>query len=609
MQSDPRTQTVERRNEDCRSAGQDVPLLNEFEAAGGWLVASALTALVLSIALLAAVPPVDRDALTHHLAVPKMYLKHGGIYEIPHVPFSYYPMNLDLLYMIPLYFGNDIVPKYIHFAFALLTAGLIGSYLYRRLCSPIAALLGALLFLSLPVIVKLSITVYVDLGLIFFSTAALLQLLRWAETGFPLKRLVLSGIFAGLCLGTKPNGMLSFFFLAAAVPFLYRADAAAPSAQPSDDPRSHLQNKSSFGALGWSAVFAMITLLVYSPWMLRNYIWTGNPVYPMAQAIFAHNGPADTSAPANDTTEAGASQSPDNREKGDSGSGHFAGRKVIFGESLLEILAIPLRVFFQGQDDNPRLFDGRLNPYLLVFPLIAVRRANGRKRPPRIRLEIRLLGAFSLLYLLFAFFLVDMRIRYIAPIIPPLVILAVIGIQDLVGIITARLSLRPQPMALSAAGVIFLGLLGLNAAYLVDQFRIVDPISYLRGEVSREAYILKHRPEYAVIQHANQHLPINARILVLFNGNRIYYIEREAISSSELFRSLVKKGQSSEVVRDELSRKGISHLLVGIELFNWWATAQFNDHEKQILNVLFQDHFKRLYQSHGYILFQVMSGV
>ena len=608
MQSDPRTQTAERCIEDCRSDGQDVSLLNEFEAAGGWFVAAALTTLVLSIVVLAAVPPVDRDALTHHLAVPKMYLKHGGIYEIPHVPFSYYPMNLDLLYMIPLYFGNDIVPKYIHFAFALLTAGLIGSYLYRRLCSPIAALLGALLFLSLPVIVKLSITVYVDLGLIFFSTAALLQLLRWAETGFPLKRLVLSGIFAGLCLGTKPNGMLSFFFLAAAVPFLYRADAAAPSAQPSDDPRSHLHKKSSLEALGWSALFAMITLLVYSPWMLRNYIWTGNPVYPMAQAIFAHDGPADTSAPANDTIEAGASQSPDNREKGVSGSGHFAGRKVIFGESLLEILAIPLRVFFQGQDDNPRLFDGRLNPYLLVFPLIAVRRANGRKRPPRIRLEIRLLGAFSLLYLLFAFFLVDMRIRYIAPIIPPLVILAVIGIQDLVGIITARLSLRPQPMALSAAGVIFLGLLGLNAAYLVDQFGIVDPFSYLRGEVSREAYILKHRPEYAAISFANRNLPENARILALFNGNRIYYSERDLICDNESFRRAVNASQSSADLVKALKRSGISHLLVRLDLFSHWAESQFKADQKAVLQSFFGETLTRLYLGYGYALFALTAG-
>lgn len=571
-------------------------------------LAGLLLMLTLSILVLASVPPVDRDALTHHLAVPKLYLKHGGIHEIPQVPFSYYPMNLDLLYAIPLYFGNDIVPKYIHFGFALLTAGLIGSYLHRRRCRPMAALLGALLFLSLPVIVKLSITVYVDLGLIFFSTAALFQLLRWAETGFPLKRLVLSGIFAGLCLGTKPNGMLSFFFLAAAVPFLCRPDAEAISAQPSDGPRGRLQKKSSLGALGWTAVFALAALLAYSPWMLRNFIWTGNPVYPMAQAIFANNGPTAPRAQDNDADDAGGSQTPANREKGASGFGHFAGRKVIFGESLLEILAIPLRVFFQGQDDDPRLFDGRLNPYLLVFPLIAVWAANSRRRPPRVQMEIRLLGAFSLLYLLFAFFLVDMRIRYIAPIIPPLVILAVFGIQDLVGIITSRFSMRPRRMALGAAGVVLPGLLGLNAAYLVDLFGIVDPVSYLRGDISREAYILKHRPEYAAISFANRNLPENARILALFNGNRIYYSDRELVCDNESFRRAVNAARSSADLVQALKRNNFSHLLVRGDLFNQWAESQFKAEQKAVLQSFFGDALLRLYQGHGYVLFAVTAG-
>ena len=67
--------------------------------------------------MLASVPPTSRDALTHHLAVPKLYLQHGGIYEIPWLEFSYYPMNLDLLYMIPLAFGNDIIPKVFTFFF------------------------------------------------------------------------------------------------------------------------------------------------------------------------------------------------------------------------------------------------------------------------------------------------------------------------------------------------------------------------------------------------------------------------------------------------------------------------------------------------------------
>jgi hypothetical protein len=608
MQSDLRTQTVERRNEDFRSAGQDVSLLNKFEAAGGWLVAAALTAHVLSIAVLAAVPPVDRDALTHHLAVPKMYLRHGGIYEIPHVPFSYYPMNLDMLYMIPLYFENDVIPKYIHFTFALLTAGLIIAFLYRRLFSSTGSLLGGFLFLSLPVIVKLSITVYVDLGLIFFSTAALLQLLRWAETSFRPKHIVIAGIFTGLCLGTKPNGLLSFLFLVSAIPFLYRSGTELNLSHLNDERRAHSLRFIFLRPLGWSAAFVVIAIIVYSPWMLRNYAWTGNPIYPMAQSLFSSN-----ATPIRAESEVGregaeGSEVAENQERSESGSSHFIGRKMVFGESLPEILAIPLRVFFQGQDDNPRLFDGRLNPYLLVFPLLAFLPMSGRSRTAHIQLEIRFLGIFSLLYLLFAFFLVDMRIRYIAPIIPPLVILSVIGIFDLVNNMRFRFGITARKLALSATGIVVIGFIGLNIPYLIEQFRIVDPISYLAGKVSRQDYIQKFRPEYAAIDFANRNLSENSRILALFNGNRIYYSERELICDNESFRKAVHASRTSDDLVHSLKRRGISHVLVRLDLFSEWANSQFKADQKDILKSLFGETLTRLYHGYGYALFAVTPG-
>ncbi len=571
-------------------------------------VVAALASLVACVLLLSVVPPIDRDALTHHLAVPKLYLKHGGMYEISHVLFSYYPMNLDLLYLIPLYFDNDTVPKYIHFAFALLTAGLIFSYLRRKLDNRFYAMLGALLFLSLPVIIKLSVTVYVDLGLVFFSTASLLQLLRWSETNFRLRHLLLAGIFTGLCLGTKPNGMLSGFLLAIAVPFLYQEpdpDPLAPNRENSPRPTG---GRSAFRPLGWTALFAIVAMLVYSPWMIRNFIWTGNPIYPMAQHVFS---PAvassnDRAAEREGAEESGESDAADYRRG--AGFGHFAVRKIVFGESLFEILAIPLRIFIHGQDDNPRLFDGQLNPYLLVFPLSALLAFKGRSRSSRFRMEMRVMGMFALLHLLFAFFLVDMRIRYVSPIIPPLVILAVIGIDDLAGFCRSRFSGNFRTVALAAFGISVLGLLGLNGAYLMRQFSIIEPWRYLNGEVSRDEYIQKYRPEYAAISFANRHLPLDARILVLFNGNRIYYIDRETISSTELFRSLINTSQSPKNVRDALVRQGISHLLVRAGMFNPWVDSQFGEREKRILQALFQQHFKSLYQGHGYVLLEVIEG-
>ena len=231
-----------------------------------------LLSLILSIIILSYVPPVSRDALTHHLAVPKLYLKHGSIYEIPELKVSYYPMNIDLLYLIPLYFGNDIIPKFIHFSFALMTAWLIFNYLKKRIDTSYA-LFGVLLFLSLPVIIKLSITVYVDLGLYYFSTVSLICLFKWIEKDFKIKYLIISAIWCGLALGTKYNGLIVLFLLTLFVPFIYLRSI-------------HSGTYSQIRAIGYSAVFMIVSFMVFSPWMVKNYIWTNNPIYPLYDSVF-----------------------------------------------------------------------------------------------------------------------------------------------------------------------------------------------------------------------------------------------------------------------------------------------------------------------------------
>lgn len=107
----------------------------------------AISLLVICILVLSSVPPISRDALTHHLYVPKIYIEQGGIKELPDIQFSYYPMNLDLIYMVPLFFNNDIIPKFIHFFFGLLTALLIYGYLKKRVKTRYA-LFGSLFFIN-----------------------------------------------------------------------------------------------------------------------------------------------------------------------------------------------------------------------------------------------------------------------------------------------------------------------------------------------------------------------------------------------------------------------------------------------------------------------------
>jgi hypothetical protein len=560
--------------------------------------------LVISIVILASVPPVSRDALTHHLAIPKLYLKHGGIYEIPSIVFSYYPMNLDLLYMLPLYFGNDIAPKLIHFLFALLTAWLLYRYLAKRL-GHAWALFGAVFFLSLPIIVKLSITVYVDLGLLFFSTAAILGLLKWIEEHFQIKFLVISAICCGLALGTKYNGLIILFILTIFVAVIYINRTRIPMSNDSSiSTRVSIGNQ--FKAVGHALLFCLIALLVFSPWMIRNYVWKKNPIYPLYDSWFDSQRTSD-SASIDDISDNGNDDSNVVKMPKNSPTtwGPFAIRKIIYGESWWEIASIPVRIFFQGKDDTPKYFDGKLSPFLLLLPLFAFYKSGDNANALELKREKTILTAFVVLYLLYAFLQTDMRIRYIAPVIPPLVILATFGLSRIADIIPDRSQKLPPWFSASFVLILAGAVLSLNSLYIVKQFTYVEPFRYLNGELDRNAYILKYRPEFGVIHYANQNLPDNAKILALFLGNRSYYSDRELIFGNNIFKKIVKEADSVDRILGDIQKRGYSHLLVRYDIFNSWAGVQFTDREKEMLKILFEKSIRTVVSENGYGLFQL----
>jgi hypothetical protein len=506
------------------------------------------------------VPPVSTDALVHHLAVPKLYLKHGGIYEIPFMVFSYYPMNVDLLYMIPLYFGNDMVPKLIHFVFALLTAWLIFGYLRHR-ANTLYALFGAIFFLSTPIVLKLSITVYVDLGVIFFSTASLLLLLKWSENRFRLGFLILSAVFCGLAMGTKYNGLITFFLLTLFVPFIYAKYAEGAKRGP-------------FRALAYGLIFAGIALLVFSPWMIRNFLWTNNPIYPLYDHWF-------------------------NPQYGEAKSliGSFAFRALVYQESWWEIALLPVRIFFQGQDGSPQYFDGKLNPFLLLLPITAFYMTRQDAQP--LRREKNVLLAFAVLFFAFAFF-GTVRIRYVSPIIPPLILLSVLGIKkimDRVGVLKGQGSRRAVIILLVSALILALTL---NAHYIFYQFKYVEPFAYLRGQVSRDAYISKYRTEYPALQYINRHLPSKALILFIFVGNRGYYCERDYIFDENLMGEVFLESKPPEEMVRVLRDKEITHLLIYERLFERWIRDNLSDGERHVVREFFKKYVRVLYHEKGF---------
>jgi hypothetical protein len=523
--------------------------------------------LIIATILLCCVPPVSKDALVHHLAVPKLYLKNGGIYEIPFMLFSYYPMNLDLLYLIPLYFRNDIAPKFIHFSFALLTAWLIFNYLRRR-TNTTYAFLGVIFFLSIPIVAKLSITVYVDLGLIFFSTASLLLLLRWIEDGFRPKFLVVSALFCGLAAGTKYNGLIALLLLSLFVPFVFSrySEGAKPSF---------------LSASGYGILFLSIALLLFSPWAIRNYLWTNNPIFPLYDQFF-------------NAQNAIKSQTVD----------LLTLRSSVYHETWWQIALLPVRVFFQGQDGSPQFFDGKLNPFLLLLPFLAFYHI--REDPPILRNEKKIFLAFAGLFFATAFFTSDMRIRYISAIIPPLVILWVFGVRKMVSIISELRERHLRYVGLAALLLVVSFSLSLNAYYIFTQYKYVDPFGYLSSTLSRDEYIDKYRLEYPVIRYINATLDPNDRILFLFMGKRGYYCDREyvldMVSNRSLLRQLVKRSSKPKEILQGLKDNGITHMLIRYDIFDRWVKDEdhFTIRDQELLARFFKGHVELLYFKWGY---------
>ncbi len=553
------------------------------------LLVGLLLSLILSIIILSSVPPVSRDALTHHLAVPKLYLKHGGIYEIPELIFSYYPMNLDLLYLIPLSFGNDIIPKFIHFSFALMTAWLIFSYLKKRI-DTCYAFFGVLLFLSLPVIIKLSITVYVDLGLIYFSTASIIYLLKWIEKDFNVKYLIYSAIWCGLALGTKYNGLIVLFLLTLFVPFIYLRFFKNKTAS---------QGK----AICYSAIFMFVSLIVFSPWMIKNYIWTNNPIYPLYDNLINHDKEVSNKKIASHSTDNTKSTSITNSRKSREKLGPFTIRKLVYGEKWWETAAIPVRLFFQGKDNNPKFFDGRLNPYLFFLTFFAF--INLKRQSNELRTEKIIFLTFALLFLLYAYVQTDMRIRYIAPIITPLVVLSALGLHEIIAFINERYSETLRKILTGCILSFMVFLVSLNAVYIIKQFNNIDPMSYISGRVGRDEYIEKYRPEYAAINYANHNIQANAKILCLFLGNRGYYFDREIAFTFDLVSKVVLQEGSSDKILADLERRRITHILVRYDMFNKWLNKNYNEREKEVVRQFIKNHVELLYSKNGHGLYQL----
>jgi len=502
-----------------------------------------------ALVVLGLTPPIARDELTHHLAMPLWYARAGRVIEIPFADQAYYPMLLEMLYTPLVAHGWVNAAKYLHGAFGVAACALILLYLQPRNGTR-AALLAAVLMLTTPTVTALATSAYVDLGLLFFATTGLLGLLRWTET-HRWTDLVVGALGAGCAASTKYNGLLVILLLGAAVPLL--------------SPRRHLP-----AALGAALVFACVSTIALLPWLLKNLSETGNPFFPLFNGFFG--GRPLPPSPAIDV---------------------FTKRHVLYGESWIEILLTPIRVFVTGRDGDPTRFDGVFNPLYLLGAAAACWPAAARRD--------RFLAGFAGALLLLVFFLISFRSRYAVAVLAPLALLTVETLSRWMAV--HRVWRR-------ALGVLIGAAFAFNAAHLGLLWAHVDPLAYLSGRQPPPDYIARFVPEYPVTAYANANLAADATVYLAFLGSRGYYWERpytyDTYFSGTTLAAAIESASDDDEVATALRRKGISHIASADTLLARFLGDNLTPEQYERWLRFVRHHLRPVYGHEGVSLYEIV---
>ncbi len=224
---------------------------------------------VLAVAALipALAPPSmsDWDSLAYHLAVPKLYLQHGGIYYIDFTSHSNFPFLVEMLYVPGLAVGSVVAAKLMHYWIGVLLV-LSVMQLARRHFSAGAAPLAGITVAGMPIVLWEATTAYVDLGTALYAVVCayfLLECLYKADR----RCIVGCAVAAGFAASTK---MTALAVIALLVAWLL-VDRLAVERR-----------------FEWKPALLLggVAVLVCSPWYVKSLIYTGNPVYPFFYSIF-----------------------------------------------------------------------------------------------------------------------------------------------------------------------------------------------------------------------------------------------------------------------------------------------------------------------------------
>ncbi len=398
----------------------------------------------LAAALFGLVPPFSRDALNDHLMLPWLWQQHGWPWRDAQLAFTAYPPLADMPYLLFAGHAWDWAASLWHACGALLTLIFLHRTAHNLHVDSASNTVALLAWIGAPVVVALCTWAYVDLWLCAAAAAMAEHLTRarwrWWDA-------CIYGVILGLAALIKYNGVPLAIAGMLALAWRWRHNRFVWI---------------------WGLQAGIFSLLVAGWWYAGNWRMFGHALYPL-----------------------GAS---------DAGIQWLQYRQLAYHEPFLWAALAPLRQFFWGEVNHPRLFDGMLHPLWLVGVLAWWR--------PRHSPRVASLGMAAIVYALFALS-AGVRARYWLP-----------GMTMLIPLLgLALMHVRGRWKRTWVAASFIPGVL-VSGMYIMT----LSPWTYWAH--GREAFLLTHVPDYAMTRWADANLPKQANIYLLWTGGRAYYLRR-----------------------------------------------------------------------------------
>jgi hypothetical protein len=475
-------------------------------------LSAAAIALPLALALWACLmPPHQYDSLVYHLALPQDYLLAGRLRAPEGVLFAHFPQNGEMLFTLALLAGSDVLAQmYMWLALALSVAWLFA--MGRREAPLSAVLLACFMTVTHAAVLLTASTTYVEPLVMLWVTAGVLCFERWRQVPEARGWLVLSGAFIGLSLGTKYYAGLGA--LALGLRLLWRAARAEQRGAAVKD----------------LLLFTAVVTALFAPWLIKNWHFARNPVFPFLYKWFANTGTGWHGAAAEGYFRVFTEY------------GHAQGWLLSLVQLPVLLLRNPLR-FGGGMDV---LGDLGWTLTLGALPLaVWAARENGFLRGVLLFCGLWGLGWFSS----------GVVLRFLTVLVP---LLALAGAAGLIKL-SERLGAGGRGALTAAVGC----LTAVSLFLALEVHALFGTQQVLLGLESREEF-LQRRLDYYPCASVAGRLPANGRILVV-GEQRGYYLGREHVPSSvhapNLWVELADSAASPSDLRAKLRTKGFGYVL------------------------------------------------